>query len=353
MMEQVNKPRVFLSHSSLDVAFIERIESDLRRCQIDSWRDRTEIRDGRRWQQVIFKEGIPTCDVIIGYFTENSLTSDMFAKEVDAAQLQQLQDNAIVFLPYVNNPEIRSSLRLDIQSLQCRVWNDDNYYEVLPSVVAEVWRSYMERTVATAVLRERNGRLEAELNFERLQARLTASAFTAQEESDFQHIYTKLKEPVKIYCPVLITMEVNEKSQAVEVGRCNFKVPFVEPLFAKISKGATVFGWGFLDGFENIFESETRCITSLPSSLPEGDNKLEKPHFEQDLTSKLIIHGLVKEERHKANLGRMEGFYTSSYNFTEKMYRFISWLEYHNKVGDKFSVEFTEFVDKSSYSKKS
>lgn len=188
MRERVNKPRAFLSHSSLDVSFIERIENDLRDCQIEYWRDRNEIRDGKRWQQVIFEEGLPTCDVIIGYFTENSLASDMVAKEVDAAQLRQLQDNGIAFLPYVNKEEIRGKLRLDIQSLHCRVWNDENYYEVFPSVVAEIWRSYMERTIAVAVLQERNRRLEAELELERLQARFNASPFTPQEESEFQYI---------------------------------------------------------------------------------------------------------------------------------------------------------------------
>lgn len=352
MRERVNKPRAFLSHSSLDVSFIGRIENDLKNCQIESWRDRNEIRDGQRWQHVIFEEGLPTCDVIIGYFTENSLTSDMVAKEVDAAQLRQLQDNGIAFLPYVNKEEIRGKLRLDIQSLHCRIWNDENYYEVLPSVVAEIWRSYMERTIALAVLQERSRRLEVELDLERLQARFNASAFTSQEESEFQYIYTKLKEPVNIYCSLFISEEVNEEAQSKEIGRCRFKVPFVEPLFARISKGGTIFDWSYLQlkGFGISFNDET-WLTSLPSSLPEGEKKLKNPRFEQDLTSKLLVLGLLKEERHKSNIGRMEDFYTTSYLFTEKMFRFYSWLDYHNKVGDKLSVEFIEFVDKSSYKK--
>lgn len=350
MIEQVNKPRAFLSHSSLDVAFVERIESDLRRCQIDTWRDRNEIRDGRRWQQVIFKEGIPTCDVIIGYFTENSLTSDMFAKEVDAAQLRQLQDSGIVFLPYVSNPEIRGQLRLDIQSLHCRVWNDDNYYEVFPSVVAEIWRSYMERTVATAVLQERNRRLEAELTLERLQARLNTSAFTVQEESEFQHIYAKLKESVIVYRTVYATGEVNGASKPIEVGRCRFKISLVEPLFAAIKNGRQEFGSRFLSAIGKKFESEA-CLKSLPATVPEEGRRLSTAHFESELTSKLLIHGLVKEERQKVNLGRMSDYYTSSYLFTEKMYRFVSWLEYFNKVEDDLPFEFIGFIDKASYKK--
>jgi hypothetical protein len=175
MRDRINKPRVFLSHARKDVAFIERIETDLRKCQIEPWRDQNEIRDGESWQNVIFSEGLPTCDVVVTYYTENSLTSQMVMKEVDAALLHQLSDSGIGFLPYVNSDKNRNNLRLDIQSLHCRVWNDDNYYEVLPSVVAEIWRRYMERSVSIAVSQEKNRRLEAELKFERLKLELNTS----------------------------------------------------------------------------------------------------------------------------------------------------------------------------------
>jgi hypothetical protein len=352
MRERVNKPRAFLSHSSLDVPFIERIENDLRKCQIESWRDRNEIRDGQRWQHVIFEEGLPTCDVIIGYFTDNALTSDMVAKEVDAAQLRQLQDNGIAFLPYVNKEEIRSKLRLDIQSLHCRVWNDENYYEVFPSVVAEIWRSYMERTIAAATVQERNRRLEAELELEKLRSRLNASAFTAQEESEFQHIYTKLKEPVEVYRTVYVERGINGKSQSVEVGRCRLKVPFIEPLVARLKQGRKEFGWDFLNDFREDFASAL-CLSFLPSSLSEGNKSLYNPHFEQDLTFKLLILGLIKEIKLESQGTIVRRFRSYNHRFTEKMYRFVSWLDYYNKLGDKLSLEFIEFVDKSSYSKES
>ena len=81
MKERVNKPRAFLSYSSQDLPFIERIDSDLRKCHIDTWRDLTEIRDGEPWQEAIFEDGLPTCDVIIAYFTDISLNSSMVARE--------------------------------------------------------------------------------------------------------------------------------------------------------------------------------------------------------------------------------------------------------------------------------
>jgi len=192
MKERVNKPRAFLSYASEDLAFIERIERDLRNCQIEIWRDRTEIRDGQPWQEAIFEDGLPTCDVIVAYFTDSSVSSGMVAKEVDAAQIRHLKDSGVSFLPYVNKSETREKLRLDIQSLHCRVWNDENYHETLPTVVAEIWRSYMERNLGNAVLHERNKRLELEVELQALKLSMDSSGFSSQEEKEFRYIFRKL-----------------------------------------------------------------------------------------------------------------------------------------------------------------
>jgi hypothetical protein len=344
MRERVNKPRAFLSHSSLDVEFIERIENDLRKCQIDSWRDRTEIRDGRRWQQVIFEEGIPTCDVIISYFTENSLASDMVAKEVDAAQLRQLQDNGIVFLPYVNKLEVRSKLRIDIQALHCRVWNEENYHEIFPSVVGEIWRSYMERNMAMVILQEKTRRLEAQLELERLQANLNDSAFSSQEEREFQHIYSKLQVLNEALCTVSVEREIEGKTQLIEVGKCKFKISFIEALMKHIDDGHSYFGHDFLDAIEREIKDSSLI------SLPIENGRLTGLHFEQDLKPTLTIFGLVKEVKPDTSL-RTRHLFFSNYKFTEKMYRFISWLDYHGKFGKEPSFEFVEFIFDDSSSK--
>jgi hypothetical protein len=195
MRARVNKPRVFLSYASRDVGFIERMVADLLRCQIEPWRDRTEIRDGEPWQESIFEQGLPTCDVIIAYFTDSALKSGMVGREVDAAQIRQLKDSGVSFLPYVSSSDTRGKLRLDIQRLQCREWNHSNYHEVLPSVVAEIWRSYMERNVGNVTLQERNKRLELEIELQTLKAQSNSAGFTPQEEKEFRYIYGKLDEP--------------------------------------------------------------------------------------------------------------------------------------------------------------
>ncbi len=45
--------------------------------RVITWMDTEEIRDGKSWLKIIFEDGIPTCDVVIVYFSENSITSKM------------------------------------------------------------------------------------------------------------------------------------------------------------------------------------------------------------------------------------------------------------------------------------
>src|ERR1044072_95447 len=100
-----NKPRVFLSHSSSDKDFIDKLYADLRKCHIEPWLDTEEIRDGTSWLKEIFQDGIPRCDAVIVYFTEHSMKSKMVAEEIDAALVHQLSDRGVAFLPYVSKRE--------------------------------------------------------------------------------------------------------------------------------------------------------------------------------------------------------------------------------------------------------
>src|ERR1700733_2860104 len=197
MQDRINKPRVFLSHSKKDAAFVEgKIDPDLRRCQIDPWIDTAEIRDGRSWQQMIFGEGIPTCDAVLVYFTEHSLASKMVGREVDAALVEQLRDQGVTFLPYVSASALRNELRSDIRTLHTREWNESNYLEVLPRVVAEIWRSYLERTVAQAVAQEKLRRLEMQEDLRNSKDRIQGTLFKPAEEQDFTYIFSKLDKPI-------------------------------------------------------------------------------------------------------------------------------------------------------------
>ena len=137
MEQYINKPRVFLSHSEKDDEFVSKLADDLRKCQIEPWHFKYEIRHGKPWLDEIFNLGMPTCDAIVIYLTESSLASPVVKKEIDAGILQQLSDHNIAFLPYVDDEKIRSQLRPDIQALQIPEWNKDNYSYLLPVVVSE------------------------------------------------------------------------------------------------------------------------------------------------------------------------------------------------------------------------
>lgn len=195
---RINKPRVFLSHSKADVKFIEQVHGDLRKCQIEPWLYSAEIRHGKPWLDAIFEHGIPTCDAVLVYFTEASLESKMVKKEMDAGILQQLKDQRVAFLPYVDNERIRTKLRADIQALQVPLWNPANYKDIMPQVVAEIWRSYLERTTVSAVQEERVKRLQAELELEKAKRDTSGSIFSPSEEAEFRYIWDALSRPIPI-----------------------------------------------------------------------------------------------------------------------------------------------------------
>lgn len=122
----------------------------------------------------------------------------MVKKEIDSGILRQLKENGISFLPYVSNAKIRNKLRADIQTLQVPIWNNDNYTSLLPQVVAEIWRSFLERSVSNAIKTERVSRLEIELELEKIKHSSQGSVFSESENRDFEYIWKKLDrfEPI-------------------------------------------------------------------------------------------------------------------------------------------------------------
>lgn len=213
MVDRINKPKVFLSHSKADVVFIEQLYDDLRKCQIEPWLDTEEIRHGHPWLDAIFEDGLPSCDCVLVYLTENSISSHMVRKEIDVGIIQQLKDNNISFLPYVNESVIRTKLRPDLQVLQAPELNESNYKELLPRIVAEIWRSYLERKVINAIKSEQVGRLEAELKLEKIKSSRRGNAFSENESSDFEYIYNTLNRTEKFTIEISLQEIVGDQKQ--------------------------------------------------------------------------------------------------------------------------------------------
>jgi TIR domain len=186
-----------------DVEFIRRLEKDLRACQCEPWIDEIEIRHGKPWLDEIFSSGIPSCEVLLCYITENSINSSMVKQEIDARLLERLQNDRVTLLLYVNTEESRSKLRLDLQRLQAPQLNDDNYSVMLPRVVSEIWRSYAEHSAAAAAQSEKVKRLEAEIRVKDLESNAAQNIFSASEGTEFSTIWTRLDREAELRITVV------------------------------------------------------------------------------------------------------------------------------------------------------
>ncbi|HJU56274.1 MAG TPA: toll/interleukin-1 receptor domain-containing protein [Pyrinomonadaceae bacterium] len=319
MEHRVNRPRVFLSHSTKDKVFIERLASDLRRCQIEPWLDTDEIRDGRPWLKMIFEDGIQTCDAVVIYLTQSSLESKMVAKEMDAALIEQLADSGISFLPYVGSSKLRIKLRADIRALHCREWNDENYLTILPTVVSEIWRGYTERVVNSAILQEENRRLKLELELKKIHEQYEASTFTPSEEKEFHYLQTVLDRQIEINYNLYEKKE-KEKDSAV-IGKYGYKFSLLSSIMMLVSKGYFNFepySW------HDLLETQLKQ-RDLLRSIPKDRGQLGTAQIEIYPILELQTYGLVKRFEKEIYHGRTE----HKYEFTDKMYRFKYWLDYN------------------------
>lgn len=74
---------VFVSHSSEDKSsLIEPIVSDLEACYINVWIDKRKIIPGENLRQSIFKDGLDKADIVLIFFTQQSLNSAWVDREI-------------------------------------------------------------------------------------------------------------------------------------------------------------------------------------------------------------------------------------------------------------------------------
>lgn len=300
----INKPRVFISHSSKDEDFIKKVTDDFRRCQINYWIFTEQMRDGRSWQKMIFEHGIPSCDAVLAYFTENALISKVVEKEIDAALLGQLSENEINFLPYVEKAELRKKLRYDIRTLHCEEWNLDNYNKIMPTVVAEIWRSYSERIINLAIAQEKNKRLKLELDLKKMEEK---SIFSQKEEKEFQYFFQELN----VIATFVYNKLANFTSEKIDFETAGiFKVPFIELVCSYLNTNYLIDEGALIKGFDAFLRKKK-------INFEWGNRKIDNFPFH-----KLRTFGLIQQE-----------------NFTKKMYRFQYWLEFNKLISSELSFE--------------
>jgi len=334
-----NLPRVFLSYSKDDSKFIERIYKDLNRCKIYSWKDDIDIRHGQPWLDEIFEKGIPTCDCILVYLTENSIASNMVKKEIDASLIQKLKDSRISFLPYISFANLRSKLRPDLQSLQVPEWNEENYNEVFPRVVSEIWRSYMERIVFNSISEEKVKRLEVELELHKLKELDKENIFNQAEEKDFSYIFNSLNKET--------TIQFHKKYKEKMVETYDFSLNILSIFFNYIDYGLHIYDWYVLTNVLSELFINSRGINDKEVSIictrcPE-------------LKNELLMYGLITQTQYletvtktpfsifdSKNVFLNPKYYTETklrWEFTEKMHRFRYWIAYKKYLLPKLNFK--------------
>lgn len=337
MDDRLNKPRVFLSHCKTDKSFIDKVADDLRKCQIDTWLDEVDIRHGKPWLDSIFQGGIPTCDSVLVYLTEDSIKSSMVKKEIDASIIQQLADNKIGFLPYVKEEELRASLRSDLQTLQTPVWNDENYGVLLPQIVAEIWRSFLERTVGSAVQSEENRRLKAELELEKMKQVTDTGVFSESENKEFEFIWGSLDRWESISYVVAEGTDAGERP----VCQLMFNVGSVLPVVAKA--GEVEFNNYLVQ--EAVREAIERDYARLGLSSIEASKIVvtKWPKIGNELLMFGCIQNAWRPDQVRSGMfaSQMGGDYLE---MTGKIYRLKFWLEYNGKLPESVRLELPEDV---------
>lgn len=330
-----NRPRVFLSHSKADAAFVSRLYDDFRQCQIDPWYDSIDIRHGEPWLDAIFEGGIPTCDCILVYLTEHSIESTMVKKEIDASLIQKLKDGRIGLLPYVSIASLREKLRPDIQSLQIPEWNDDNYNALLPRVVAEIWHVYFERAILSATSDEKVKRLEAELELNRLREKQHDGIFTESEERDFRYIHSQLSNRK----PVTYIKNVKAADTGIE---SKIELHYSVEILSLVQ---AIFEAGFhsYEDYDIRMLLEDALKALLSEEEMQGVYCSEHPNLGNDLLMYGFLQNitLTKTVRDHELFGESKGYRTeveTRFEFTPKSHRFRYWMAVNKFAKDTIDI---------------
>lgn len=144
------KPRVFLSHSKTDRAFVERLAGDLRAARIDVWYDEWEIPSGVSFRKRIFEEGITESDLFFVYLTPTSASSHWVARELDAAFVLDAEARGGTIAMFVDAEATRQQLTVDLRSLHCPVLNDRDYPRSFAHLIGRAWEAASARRIKRA-----------------------------------------------------------------------------------------------------------------------------------------------------------------------------------------------------------
>lgn len=96
----MDRPTVFLSHSSKDKPFVSRLATDLKSQGVPVWYDQWELKVGDSLSERI-ERGISQSGWLALVISKNSASSDWVQKELRAAQARELRDKSVFVLPII------------------------------------------------------------------------------------------------------------------------------------------------------------------------------------------------------------------------------------------------------------
>ncbi len=91
-------PKLFLSYSSHDKAFVDKLATDLTACDIGVWVDKREIQVGDNIVARI-QDGLSESDYLGVVLSKHSAQSEWVKAEMSAAFLREMESRRVVVLP--------------------------------------------------------------------------------------------------------------------------------------------------------------------------------------------------------------------------------------------------------------
>lgn len=176
------KPTVFLSHSSKDREFIEKIEQDLRKNRIDAWYAGWEIPPGKSLRKKIFEEGIPNCNAFFVYLSPNSINSKWVKKELDAAFIEQSKEKDTDVLTFISSDDLIAKLPIDITSMNCPTINKENYDKGLSALITAIYEAKISSMLKQHALESENEILKLEKTIADLKTEISKSSKDTSNE---------------------------------------------------------------------------------------------------------------------------------------------------------------------------
>lgn len=129
-------PSAFISYSSKDTEFVERLVSDLGKSEKKVWWDRWEIKVGDSIAKKI-NEGINRNDYLILVLSPNSVKSSWVEKELNAGLMRELQTRNVVVLPILIGDCDIPLLIADKRYADFRTNYERGLAEILPAIQAK------------------------------------------------------------------------------------------------------------------------------------------------------------------------------------------------------------------------